>query len=103
MIYVKSIVANPNSKTNCLWFKASVQEVIVKHPERFNNLVSQLGNGVNSASETDVKLEHHIHIETKNFLEWRNSGADVNELTVHVTVFSDIESRCTPGSKVSAW
>jgi hypothetical protein len=103
MIFVKNTVANPNTEVNCLWFKASAQEVIFKHPERFNNLVKQLGNGVDSASETDIELEHHIHIETKNYIEWRDSGADVDQLTVHVTVFSDLDSRCKPGSKVSVW
>lgn len=103
MIFVKSVVANPNSKTKCLWFKLSAEEVVSKHPKRLANLVAQLKNGVDSASETDIKLDDHIHIETNGFIAWRDSGADINELTIHVTVFSDTKLTLAPGSHVDSW
>lgn len=87
MILVKSVIANPNTQTKCQWFKSSVTEVKKLFPERLDKLITEIRNGIDSASETAISLKEHLHIQVDDYVSWNQRGKDINELVVHVTVF----------------
>jgi len=91
--YLKSVVANAESKINCEWFRTDVIEIETLYPGRFNKLVKDLKNGVSSASETSLNLAEHIHVQIpkkfmKDYVEWKEQGKDINSLEVFLTRFT---------------
>ena len=53
-------------------------EVKKLFPERLDRL-----------SENALSLKEHLHIQVDDYVLWNRRGIDLNELAVHITVFSE--------------
>jgi hypothetical protein len=89
MQYLRTVTANPNTQVKCTWFSASVQEAQKLFPKRFSALASQLKNGIESAQESTVQLNEHLHVSIANYAQWQAQGLPLQALTVQVSQFSD--------------